>query len=91
MERTKKDDRCGSGEGRATRKGSRKTAEGQRLRIGGCVEEATAVVVVVVVEKLVGGGEEANVAKQFYNYVAGSRSGEKYKCASNATIPCLYK
>lgn len=75
----------------ATRKGSRKTAEGQRLRIGGCVEEATAVVIVVV-EKLVGGGEEAaNVAKQFYNYVAGSRSGEKYKCASNATIPGLYK
>lgn len=75
----------------ATRKGSRKTAEGQRLRIGGCVEEATAVVIVIV-EKLVGGGEEAaNVAKQFYNYVAGSRSGEKYKCASNATIPGLYK
>lgn len=40
----------------ATRKGSRKTAEGQRLRIGGCGEEAT--VVARVVEKLVGGGEE---------------------------------
>lgn len=59
------------------------------MRIGGCGEEATAVARVVV--KLVGGGEETNVAKQFYNYVAGSRSGEKYKCASNATIPGLYK
>lgn len=60
------------------------------MRIGGCGEEATAVA--RAVEKLVvGGGEETNVAKQFYNYVAGSRSGEKYKCASNATIPGLYK
>lgn len=59
------------------------------MRIGGCGEEATAVA--RAVEKLVGGGEGTNVAKQFYNYVAGSRSGEKYKCASNATIPGLYK